>query len=388
MELIQALADAIDSFTPTQGFATATLISFVAGLVMRFWRIARTLTGLSVLGVLTSAVIFRERTPSVYLYGLAAFGYVQLATLLTRGRGTSARWKYGVAGLIGLTLVFLTQQITNEYSAHTFEGVISPFLFLDMLLLLRLLLFVWEFGVGRFDQITLLEYLAWFGLPFCCVGPFLRYSEFRRQQVWDFESLAPLDRGWWTDAAVHFSMLVAAAAVLFLQPRLMDAGPAGRLAIYYGTSPWGWYLVAAGYTGLLRLAGALGGVAVPVNYDAPFRSTSIAEFWSRWNITVTSAFRDMLFFNRWGLAHPNLYLNTIIVFLAVGMWHAVNPYWILWGLIHGIGFCVFILWRKLRGPGARPLPRLVGWGLTYGFVCSCWVVPSQILKLVDRLGGY
>jgi hypothetical protein len=278
--------------------------------------------------------------------------------------------------------------VIKEYSSHPIDGMTSLLLILDMLLLLRLLLFVWEFGVGRFDQVTLIEYLAWFGLPFTCLGPFLRYSEFRRQRSWDVDTLPPLDRAWWADAAVHSCMLFAGAAMPLLQARLMEAGLPGRLAVYYGASPWGWYLVAAGYAGLLRLAGALGGVAVPVNYDSPFRSTTIAEFWSRWNMTVTSAFRDMLFFNRWGMAHPNLYLNTVIVFLAVGLWHAVNPYWILWGLLHGLGFCAFILWRKWRGPGARPLPWVIGWGLTYLFVCSCWVVPSQLLKLASRVGGY
>jgi hypothetical protein len=388
MELIHAFADAVDSFTPGQGWGMATLVSLIAGLVMRFWRSARTLTGLALLGVLTSAIIFRERAAGVYLYGLAAFGYVRLATNVTRGRGTPARWNYGVAGLIGLTLVFLAQQITNEYTSHPIDETIGLLLFLDMLLLLRLLLFVWEFGVGRFDQVTVIEYLAWFGLPFTCLGPFLRYSEFRRQQFWEVDPLPPVDRSWWADATVHACMLVAGAAMPLLQARLMEGGLPGRLAVYYGTSPWGWYLVAAGYAGLLRLAGALGGVAVPVNYDSPFWSTSIAEFWSRWNMTVTSAFRDMLFFSRWGLAHPNVYLNTIVVFLAVGLWHAVNPYWILWGLIHGLGFCVFILWRKWRGPGAPPLPRVVGWGLTYVFVCSCWVLPSQLLKLAGLVGGH
>ena len=96
---------------------------------------------------------------------------------------------------------------------------------------------------------------------------------------------------------------------------------------------------------------------------------------------MTSAFRDMLFFNRWGLAHPNLYLNTVVVFLAVGLWHAVNPYWILWGLIHGLGFCAFILWRKWRGPGAQPLPWVVGWGQIVEAAHAAGKLPNERWKL-------
>lgn len=53
--------------------------------------------------------------------------------------------------------------------------------FLDMLVLIRLGVFVWEFGAARFDGPTLLEYLAWLGQPFAAGNPVLRYSEFRRR---------------------------------------------------------------------------------------------------------------------------------------------------------------------------------------------------------------
>jgi D-alanyl-lipoteichoic acid acyltransferase DltB (MBOAT superfamily) len=155
--------------------------------------------------------------------------------------------------------------------------------------------------------------------------------------------------------------------------------------VAFGTGPWGFYLLYAGYYGLSQQAGALGGLTLPVSFDRPFRSTNLSDFWARWNMSATAVFRDALFFNRWGLRVANLYLNTLLVFLAVGLWHAVNGYWALWGLMHGVGFCVFIAWKRWRGPRARPLPWPAGWALTYVFVCSCWLVPPQVLKFLNWL---
>ena len=104
-------------------------------------------------------------------------------------------------------------------------------------------------------------------------------------------------------------------------------------------------------------------------------------------MTATRVFRDYLFYARWGLQRPNVYVNTMLVFALVGLWHAANSYWLLWGTLHGVGFCVYLAFRRFGMPIRRRfawIPDKVRSGLaiatTYVFVCACWVAPSLLIR--------
>src|SRR5262249_10317420 len=128
------------------------------------------------------------------------------------------------------------------------------------------------------------------------------------------------------------------------------------------------------------------GFTLQPSFNSPVGRENISAFWMNWNMTATFAFRDLLFYNRWGRQTYNIYLNTIVLFTLVGLWHAANAYWILWGLLHGCFFCTFLLWRKLRSrftdiPFAGSSISNVGARLfTYACVCMAWYLPSKILQ--------
>jgi D-alanyl-lipoteichoic acid acyltransferase DltB (MBOAT superfamily) len=110
-------------------------------------------------------------------------------------------------------------------------------------------------------------------------------------------------------------------------------------------------------------------------------------------MTMTSFFRDYLFFARWGLAQPNLYLNAMIVFVAMGVWHDLNWYWLIFGIYHGLGFCAYLWFQQIKkkhGFGKRmsawPVV-LVCWLITYVFVCLSWLIPSKIVTYLGLVGG-
>ncbi len=362
-------------------------LAFLCGALMRYGRFFRSPGGLFALGVLTIILMGRENLPGYLISCGIVYSYMCILAWGTgvRRRGDPVRWRWSLLALAVLVATFLCRSRWPEGLRWQVGGFSWNPVYLDMWLVLRLAIVLWEFGAGRIERPSPLAFATWCMLPFTLFGPLLRFSEYERQLPWKKMDVPALDRRWCTEVAFWLMILglgmVAELASLWLNnvPRW------GRAAITFSTGPWSVYLISAGSSWLILKAGILGGLTLPVSMNRPFRSTNISDFWARWNISATNAFRDTLFYNRWGMRVANPYLNTMILFLTVGLWHSVNGYWALWGLMHGIGFCVFIAWKRMRGPGAAPMPRPVGWALTYLFVCSCWVAPSKVLLFLNRL---
>jgi alginate O-acetyltransferase complex protein AlgI len=96
------------------------------------------------------------------------------------------------------------------------------------------------------------------------------------------------------------------------------------------------YFDFSGYSDMaIGLAGMFG-FHFPENFNYPYISQSITEFWRRWHITLSNWFRDYLFFPL-GVRGPRwrLYLNLLIVFFLCGLWHGASRTFIIWGLFHG-----------------------------------------------------
>jgi D-alanyl-lipoteichoic acid acyltransferase DltB (MBOAT superfamily) len=93
----------------------------------------------------------------------------------------------------------------------------------------------------------------------------------------------------------------------------------------------GYSLVAIGSAKLL-------GVNLMKNFDQPYLSQSIREFWNRWHISLSTWFRDYLYIPLGGKSDSNLKLfrNILVVFVLSGLWHGANWNFVIWGLVHGI----------------------------------------------------
>ena len=98
------------------------------------------------------------------------------------------------------------------------------------------------------------------------------------------------------------------------------------------------YCDFSGYSVIAMGAAKILGIRLMENFDAPYLSTSVAEFWRRWHISLTSWFRDYLYIplggSRKGRARK--YLNVLIVFLVSGLWHGASFTFVAWGAINGI----------------------------------------------------
>ena len=131
------------------------------------------------------------------------------------------------------------------------------------------------------------------------------------------------------------------------------------------------YFDFSGYCDIAAGCARLLGIRLPVNFDSPYRSLSVGEFWKRWHITLTTFLRECVYFPLGGSKKgtARTYLNILIIFLVSGFWHGAGWTFILWGLLHGLGQIIERAW----GPGRNRLPALLRWGLTFAFVNLAWV---------------
>lgn len=131
------------------------------------------------------------------------------------------------------------------------------------------------------------------------------------------------------------------------------------------------YLDFSGYCDVAAGCARLLGVKLPVNFDSPYRSLSVGEFWKRWHITLTTFLRECLYIPLGGSrrGRARTYLNILLVFLASGFWHGAGWTFLAWGGLHGLAQVLERAW----GPGRERLPKALRWGMTFLFVNVAWV---------------
>jgi len=98
------------------------------------------------------------------------------------------------------------------------------------------------------------------------------------------------------------------------------------------------YCDFSGYTDIARGAARFMGFELMLNFDRPYLATSIAGFWSRWHISLSTWFRDYLYIPLGGnrVAPWRRYSNLFLVFLVSGLWHGANWTFVVWGGLHGL----------------------------------------------------
>ncbi len=114
------------------------------------------------------------------------------------------------------------------------------------------------------------------------------------------------------------------------------------------------------------------GITLPMNFDSPYKSLSISEFWRRWHITLGIFLRDYLYValggNRGGKWRT--LTNLFVTMLLGGLWHGAGWTFVIWGALHGFFLVVHRIWV---GAG-RKLPPILAWALTALSVVLAWVV--------------
>ncbi len=129
----------------------------------------------------------------------------------------------------------------------------------------------------------------------------------------------------------------------------------------------------SGYSDMAIGMGRMLGFKFPENFNQPYRSRSITEFWRRWHMTLSRWFRDYLYIplggNRGGPIRT--YVNLLVVFSLCGLWHGAAYTFLLWGLFHGLLLVIERLALHHRGWAPRGFG---GWLMTLLLVMVGWVL--------------
>jgi alginate O-acetyltransferase complex protein AlgI len=134
------------------------------------------------------------------------------------------------------------------------------------------------------------------------------------------------------------------------------------------------------------------------NFNFPFRSKNITEFWRRWHISLSSWFNDYLFtplmINKrdWGIY--GIVFAIVITFAVSGLWHGAAYTFIIFGLLHGVAVSFEFVLRKQRKRISKKLPSFIYNGgslvLTFSYLCLTWIFfrsssLSQALLIVKNI---
>jgi hypothetical protein len=177
------------------------------------------------------------------------------------------------------------------------------------------------------------------------------------------------------------------------------------------------YFDFSGYSDMAIGLSLLFGVRLPLNFNSPYKSHNIIEFWRRWHMTLSRFLRDYLYIplggNRHGTLRRHLYLATTM--LLGGLWHGAGWNFVIWGALHGGFLIINHGWQDIckRLPISAPAGIAHVFGVLVTFVCVvfAWVyfrspdlatanrmvlamlggsgatLPASILTTLGRLGA-
>lgn len=231
-------------------------------------------------------------------------------------------------------------------------------------------------------------YMAFF--PKLIVGPIVRYSEIvddiRDRKV----RLDQICAGLFTFVIGLSKKVVLADSVGKVADSIF-ALPHGELTIgfaWLGAFAYSLqiYFDFSGYSDMAIGLGRIMGFEIPQNFNQPYRSKNITEFWRRWHMTMSRWFRDYLYIplggNRRGQSRT--LINLFIVFFLCGLWHGASYGFIIWGIYHGI---LLIIERELLARHGFAMSGWPGQAITFFLVMIGWVLfrASNISAAIDFL---
>ena len=371
------------------------LFQFLPATVLAFAAARRHSPRAGIMVLVGASLFFYGAWRPVYLLLFAASVAVNFALglrmedpLRRRGIGT-----FGVTlNLAGLCYFKYTNFIFD--SVNTLTG--APLPFVNIILPLGISFFTFQqiaylvdvmrgARVER-DIVSYTLFVSFF--PHLIAGPLVHHAEmipqFKRGRTGRSAVLAA--RGLAIFAAGLFKKVVIADNLAqFVSPVFAHLDAGGGV-----TTLWAWlatlayslqiYFDFSGYSDMAIGISLMFGIFLPLNFNSPYKATSIIEFWRRWHMTLSQFLRDYLYIplggNRRGAARR--YVNLLVTMLLGGLWHGAGWNFLVWGGLHGLYLSINHLWRGWRGnkPEVTTAGLMVKgacWAITFCAVVVAWV---------------
>lgn len=276
---------------------------------------------------------------------------------------------------IGLLVYFKYSNFIIENINRVFGSGISP---LKLILPIGISFFTFQilaFTVSVWKKETncpsLLDYTLFITFfPQLIVGPVVLHDELVPQI--ENDRLLSFDGGDIMRGILLFS-IGAAKKVVLANPMINYATAfyTGDIASFSQSEAWlgvisftfAYYFDFSGYIDMARGLGMLFGVRLPINFDSPYKATDFADFWRRWNMTVSRFFDRTIFNNvfHFGDGIFKMMLAVMATFLVSGIWHGAAWHFVIWGAVNG----VLVIISNLISLYGVKIPRAVGACFTF-----------------------
>lgn len=245
-----------------------------------------------------------------------------------------------------------------------------------------------------------------FFFPKLISGPITRYNYFATQSIKQhFPNFDQCIEGVWLIACGAVKKaLIADRVGIFVDLCFGNLERASSVDLWLGIVAYGLqlYLDFSGYVDMARGSAKLLGFNLPENFDFPYYTTSIAEFWRKWHISLGDWLRNYLYFplggSRQGLGRTCT--NLMIVMLIAGIWHGAAWGYVLWGGLHGLALVIHRLVDSLSDRASwlknawQTIPGILcAWMITQMMVFSSWLFfrvpnPQKAWLAVQHLWQY
>lgn len=179
--------------------------------------------------------------------------------------------------------------------------------------------------------------------------------------------------------------------MLWSQIKAMDYGELSAVTAWLGILAFTFqiYFDFSGYSDMAIGLGKMMGFNFPENFNYPYMSHSISEFWRRWHMTLGAWFKSYIYIplggNRKGL--PRTIINLLIVWAITGIWHGASWNFMLWGVYFGV---LIIIERLFMGKVLEKIPSFFSWLYTFVLVVFGWVmfdaVDTRIVDIGEMFG--
>jgi alginate O-acetyltransferase complex protein AlgI len=138
------------------------------------------------------------------------------------------------------------------------------------------------------------------------------------------------------------------------------------------------YFDFSGYSDMAIGISLMFGIFLPLNFNSPYKATSVIDFWRRWHMTLSQFLREYLYIPLGGNRHGWLlrYVNLMITMLLGGLWHGAAWTFVIWGALHGLYLCINHAWTNYGPPMPPRLQRaasVAAFLLTFLAVVVAWV---------------